>query len=647
MLLEVALLIVALLAAAALWLRMAGAAARSRPTMMVFVLCLLGTAAAAAAWAGRARELERSRADLRSLVPAEGRPGGYVSSTACRACHPGEHASWHLGYHRTMTQVATSETVEAPFTGEPLRVRDGQLVPHRRGEEHWVRFEPSAAAQARPDGPKAHEYRLGLLTGSHHMQIYWVGDHRGNRLEMFPYAFLLEDRRWVPARDTFLADPKIEWRFDVWNTQCLRCHVTGGQPRPEADGVAMASRAAEIGIGCESCHGPGEEHVRRMGSPIRRYAAHLFEGQRDLAILNPARLDPRASSEVCGQCHGIFGIVDYQGFLRDGFSHRPGQPLEATKPTLRPDLAATAAHLAAVVKDEPDFVESRFWPDGNVRVTGREWTAMQRSPCHARGTQTCLSCHSLHQGTRDDQLAPGADGNDACLSCHGQLRTKLAAHTHHAPGSSGSLCYNCHMPHTSYGLLKAVRSHEVTSPDVAVTLATGRPNACNACHLDRSLAWTAEKLAAWYGKSGPPLDEEAHSTSAAVVLAMTGDAAQRALIVWAMGWEPARTASGTDWITPYLVLALGDSYAAVRYIAQRSLRRTPGLTDVAYDFVGPPEQIEGEMQKVIERWAPLRRPEPDPSRRERLLLRADGAIDTARVARLLARRNDRPMELRE
>ena len=36
---------------------------------------------------------------------------GYVSSETCQACHPTEYASWHGSFHRTMTQVATENTV--------------------------------------------------------------------------------------------------------------------------------------------------------------------------------------------------------------------------------------------------------------------------------------------------------------------------------------------------------------------------------------------------------------------------------------------------------------------------------------------------------------------------------------------------------
>src|SRR5947208_5654909 len=66
--------------------------------------------------------------------------------------------------------------------------------------------------------------------------------------------------------------------------------------------------------------------------------------------------------------------------------------------------------------------------------------------------------------------------------------------SHHLAASSGSQCYDCHMPHTTYGVLKAIRSHQVGSPRVADELATGRPNACNLCHLDKPLAWTAHQL---------------------------------------------------------------------------------------------------------------------------------------------------------
>ena len=149
------------------------------------------------------------------------------------------------------------------------------------------------------------------------------------------------------------------------------------------------------------------------------------------------------------------------------------------------------------------LMEGSFWSDGQVRVSGREFNGLAASACFKRGEMSCLSCHSLHHyQDPDDQLGARMEGNQACLQCHSSFAAKLESHTHHRAESTGSLCYNCHMPFTTYGLLKAIRSHTITSPTVRSSLATGRPNACNLCHLDKSLGWTAQKLNGWYGQPG-------------------------------------------------------------------------------------------------------------------------------------------------
>ena len=136
-------------------------------------------------------------------------------------------------------------------------------------------------------------------------------------------------------------------------------------------------------------------------------------------------------------------------------------------------------------------------------MTGREYNGLLESPCYQRGEMSCVSCHSMHKSDPDDQLARGMRGNQACLQCHDEMAGDLTRHTRHATDSPGSNCTNCHMPHTSYGLLKAIRGHTVETPDVATTLATGRPNACNLCHLDKTLDWTAEQLAKRTGQAKP------------------------------------------------------------------------------------------------------------------------------------------------
>src|SRR4030095_10236748 len=114
--------------------------------------------------------------------------------------------------------------------------------------------------------------------------------------------------------------------------------------------------------------------------------------------------------------------------------------------------------------------------------------------------------------------------NQACYQCHAGFASKLAPHTHHAANSSGSLCYNCHMPHTTHGLLEGIRSHPLHAPTLKSSIDTGRPNACNLCHLDRTLAWTAKNLNTRYRQPVPPIDPEFANTPAAVVWLLRGDA---------------------------------------------------------------------------------------------------------------------------
>ena len=100
----------------------------------------------------------------------------------------------------------------------------------------------------------------------------------------------------------------------------------------------------------------------------------------------------------------------------------------------------------------------------------------------------------------------------------------LPEHTHHTTTSSGSVCMNCHMPYTTSGLLKTIRSHQISNPSVQTTRETGRPNACYLCHLDKSLAWTADVLETWYRTPKPALTGDEQTVAASVLTLLKGDA---------------------------------------------------------------------------------------------------------------------------
>jgi len=189
-----------------------------------------------------------------------------------------------------------------------------------------------------------------------------------------------------------------------------------------------------------------------------------------------------------------------------------------------------------------------------------------------------------------------------------------------------------------------MRSHQISSPSVATTLSTGRPNACNLCHLDKTLKWTSDYLAKWYGIEAPPLASDEQTVAASVLSVLRGDAAERAIVAQALGWAPAQQISGTTWMPFYLAQLLDDPYEAIRLVAFRSLRGLPGFTSVQYDFVAPSRQRVDAAMKTIDVWR--RRWQPSASDAA-LLLNPDGTPKTDVVTRLLKARDHRRVLLRE
>ena len=74
-------------------------------------------------------------------IPGEGRPGGYVSSDQCQACHPSQYDSWHQSFHRTMTQRANGQSVVGDFNEVALELLGKNYQLQRRGDEFWVEMD--------------------------------------------------------------------------------------------------------------------------------------------------------------------------------------------------------------------------------------------------------------------------------------------------------------------------------------------------------------------------------------------------------------------------------------------------------------------------------------------------------------------------
>lgn len=534
-----------------------------------------------------------------ATLPLTHREQDFVGATACESCHPDHHASWQRTWHATMTQAPTRDAVQGAFDGKSVTFDGRSAKPFTQDGKFYFDL-PG------PRGRRTAE--VALVVGSHRYQQYFERSTRGSGAAYLrlPLLWHMEDQRWLHIHGVFLDPDGATWDGEpaIWNENCIFCHNTGPMPgmknlasRPGFDAKEFDSHVANLGISCESCHGPGGAHVDAMRDPLARYAAY-GDDKADLQIHSPHEMSKEESVSACGQCHGQRlpkPIQNLARYLETGPTFRAGDRL--------------TDHVHPLTQDEvpdPSF-RLRFWPDGTPRLTAYEYQGVVASPCYQHGTMTCNSCHSMHAGDVDGNLLPAMRTNRACTQCHEEIGRAVAAHTRHGAASSGSKCTSCHMPHMVYGVLGVRISHRIENPDPHRDGAQNRPNACTLCHLDKSLSWAAAATREMFGtkfegtaaRAGlPPTIPDS------VGMLLAGDPVQRAVYAHALGRTdaaPGERAEGTV----ALLTTLGGSYASVRTIARRSLlareaQNSLGLTApiTAIDPANPPrpDAVRGLLQ---------------------------------------------------
>ena len=271
----------------------------------------------------------------------------YVSSRRCRACHPSEYSSWHASYHRTMTQVASADSIQGAWEGE-LETEGRRYVLIERDGDYFVdmpRYGSDGATAS-----ERQELQVYMTTGSHHLQLYWLDD--GDRLVQFPFGWFIREQRWVPEKATFLQPPEgenhVETRAETWSSGCDGCHSVA--PRGELE----RGDIAELGIACEACHGPGVEHARRFQNPLTRYLARQDHGPVD-DIVVPSKLDKERSVQACAQCHAELVREASDNLLR----YQPGEDL-TQQAQMTQDLHPRPAWLAQALEQDPGLIDHAF-----------------------------------------------------------------------------------------------------------------------------------------------------------------------------------------------------------------------------------------------------------------------------------------------
>ena len=592
---------------------------------LFLVLLLIGLAIGLCLW-------QLSRAYITLGQPIDFSNAEFVGSAVCADCHQGRHGSWYATYHRTMTQYATPETVQGRFDGQALDYAGFRVRPiEENGRFFFDYYDLSTGAWL-------NRISIDKTVGSHRYQQYLTRLPEDQTHVRLHYLWHNGDQRWVHMNGAFLGPDGQEFdqHIAIWNQNCIFCHNTGPQPRitnyeelqararrGEAIEVALDTRfdsvVAELGISCETCHGPGERHVELAGERWNRVAMRLAPG-RDQSIVNPVRLDAQRGSHVCAQCHAqrMFPDVDQLRQMMDtGPSFRPGDDLhDHVVPVRRDTVVPVLGH--------EDLFELRFWADGTPRLTAYEYQGMSASACYQQAQLSCMDCHSMHAGDPAGQLTDRNRGNAPCLRCHQDFRreTALVEHTRHPAESAGSLCYNCHMPHLKYGVMDIHRSHRIEVPDAHRDAAAGRPNACLNCHVEETPLWVAIELAGWNGpaeaahapvrQDGGPLELSELST------VLVGDPVQKAVMAWRAGHvDSVQRGRERAWMLAYLIEAMEDIYPSTRRFAALSYGAIvddwPRPDEVAelreslsrFDFMGTEQDRASQMSALRASWQAL------------------------------------------
>lgn len=374
-------------------------------------------------------------------------------------------------------QPATSQTVLGDFSDASF-VHDGVASRMFRRDGKYI---------VRTDGPDGalHDYEVSYTFGVAPLQQYVVSFPQG-RFQALEIAWDSRPKsaggqRWFhlyPDEHIDHRDP-LHWTgvTERWNYMCADCHSTN--VRKSWSGDRYATSFSEMSVSCEACHGPGSQHVAWASEPEATrgsddgLAIALDERDgvtwnRDPATHQPARSRPRTSRreiEMCARCHARRGLI------HEDSVH--GQPVDDD-------------YQVALLDDD------LYYPDGQIKNEVYEYGSFVQSRMFAAGV-TCSDCHDPHRPSLRDA------GDGLCLRCHAPEQYLTPKHHFHREDSAGARCVACHMPAATYMVVDPRRDHSlrVPRPDLSVTL--GVPNPCTQCHADRSAAWAASTVQAWYG----------------------------------------------------------------------------------------------------------------------------------------------------
>ncbi|MFZ0050715.1 MAG: DmsE family decaheme c-type cytochrome [Desulfobaccales bacterium] len=188
-------------------------------------------------------------------------------------------------------------------------------------------------------------------------------------------------------------------------------------------------RTATEKLGCETCHGPGTEHVNSQGKS--------FVGM--VRFTKGTTTPVTKRNDVCIKCHEKRERLFWSGSVHETNG-----------------LACTSCH---VVHTGPGIAArsqlARLTVEDTCAPCHKEQARAEMKFSHhplREAKMNCASCHNPH-GTTSPKLVRGLSNRELCFTCHAQYRGPFIFQ--HPPVLED--CFNCHQPHGSAypSLLKA------------------------------------------------------------------------------------------------------------------------------------------------------------------------------------------------
>ena len=558
-------------------------------------------------------------------------PADYVGPQACTDCHQENHADWSQSSHRWMNALANDQSVLGDFSGESkIEYRGGVGTFYRRDGKYMMRY-------VREDVTKL--YEIHQTIGSRFYQ-YYVGvglegpepkDHDFYKEDhVLPFGYWIERQAWVPIVHVSEELPEGE-RWEPIETV---------KPVAKSEGVEQVGTSRGV-----------VDHSMQMGLVYRQACnyCHTTFSLADMFVrmpkqIGPSMTEPRVfdlSQFVAEQYPGIWdGKTAPQLF--------PSQDLTAMTGTFMGfdarDKAATlgvsceACHLGCKEHAENKDKAPAFSPqsprlygydDPHAIDTGRNAININSAcarchagnrPKYASGISTwnstefsdaihgscysemsCIDCHDPHKSIGKKWVKTPAQDDASCIRCHDKYNdasTRLT-HTRHTAGSRGDRCMNCHMPHINEGMQDVVRTHTIFSPTQPEMLEQNQPNACNLCHLDKSIDWTISYLQQWYGRSvdQKELDQNYADRTQAVGIGWLNQEHEATRLVA----TEAFAREGARWGLKHLVEGLDDEYLLNRQFTQTAIERLIGKqlnNEFGYWYYMTPEERQTVLKKI-------------------------------------------------